>query len=377
MASDFTYISGESMKLQLNDIIRAKNLHSHRDNYIAKPSDGLIHLASNENPNGPSPKVVQTLQSIIPNSCRYPNDAAPELMAKLATYCGVAESQVMIGAGSTDVVEMVMRALTPENKKVLFPKSSYAIYRNFANANNMEIAEVSLEDFPNYEERLIKRANKGDVGLVIIDNPNNPTGHYLNFASMKNIIKNISSEIPILVDEAYFEFLTAFKDYATVIPLIKNHSNIIVARTFSKIFGLASLRIGYAAGNEDVIEHVSHFKRIFDVSSPAIAAATAAIDDGDYIKKSFDVNAQGLDYITAEFDKLGIDYIKPCANYVCFNAGDKCDEIYQDIIDNGILVKDMHAYHLADHIRVSVGLAEENKQFINVLTKVAKKHKLI
>jgi histidinol-phosphate aminotransferase len=365
------------MKLQLNDIIRSKNLHTNRDNYVAKPTGGLIHLASNENPNGPSPKVVKVLQSIIPNSCRYPNDAAPELMAKLATYCGLSESQVMIGAGSTDIVEMVMRALTPEDKKVLFPKSSYAIYRNFANANNMEIAEVGLEDFPSYAERIIKRANKGDIGLIIIDNPNNPTGHYLSFASMKNIIENISSDIPILIDEAYFEFMANFDDYATVIPLIKNHSNVIVARTFSKIFGLASLRIGYAAGNEDVIEHVSHFKRIFDVSSPAIAAATVAIDDSDYIKQSFDVNAQGLDYVTTELDKLGIDYIKPSANYVCFNAGDNCDEIYQDIIDNGILVKDMHAYHFANHIRVSFGLAEENKLFIDVLAKVAKKHKLI
>lgn len=365
------------MKLQLKDIIRNKDLRLNRDNFAARKRNKIIHLASNENPNGPSPKVIKTLQSIIPETCRYPNDSAPELMAKLASYCGVSEDKVMIGAGSTDVVEMVMRALTPKGKKVLIPKSSYAIYRNFARSNDMEIVEVNLVDFANYEESIIKRANKSDIGLVIIDNPNNPTGHYLSYTSLKNIIESIAHSTPILIDEAYFEFMAQFNDYQTVIPLIKNHSNVIVTRTFSKIFGLASLRIGYAAGHENVIEHISHFKRIFDVSSPAIAAATAAIDDVDYIKQSFEVNAQGIDFLTSEFSKLGVKYIKPSANYVCFNAGENCDEIYEDILGSGILVKDMHNYHIANHLRVSIGLPEENKIFIAAFAQIAKKHHLI
>jgi histidinol-phosphate aminotransferase len=334
----------------------------------------IVKLASNENPLGPSPKALEAAGRALSASQLYPDGSGFELKAALAQKLGVRAGQITLGNGSNDVLELVARTfLSPEHRAV-FSEHAFAVYPLVTQAVGAQVAVAPAHDGsrgPRYGHDLEAMAGlvDGATRVVFIANPNNPTGTYLSRDELLGFIGGLPDHVVAVVDEAYFEYVEK-PDYPNALAWLADFPNLVVTRTFSKAYGLAGLRIGYAVSGEAVADLFNRVRQPFNVNAPALEAARAALDDEDHLRRSVRLNGEGLLQLAEGFERRGLAYIPSVGNFLTVDVGRPAGPVYDALLREGLIVRPVANYGLPSHLRVTVGTAEENRLFLEALDRV-------
>ncbi len=333
---------------------------------------GSIKLASNENPLGPSRKAIEAIAGALTNLHRYPDGSCYYLKEKLSVILGVSPDMLIFGNGSNEIIELLVRTLLRENDEVIMASPSFAVYPIVVKSVGGQSLEVPLKDFRHDLEAMAGLINE-KTRIIFVANPNNPTGTIVTRAEFDRFMKKVPDDVVVCVDEAYFEFVES-KEFPDTIGFIKEGRPVLLLRTFSKIYGLAGLRIGYGVANPSMIDYMNRVRQPFNVNSLAQTAAQAALDDVDHLSKTRANNAAGLKYLFEEVNGLGFECVPTEANFflIRLNPGDG-PRVYNDLLKKGVIVRPMASYNMPDYIRVTVGLPEENKRFIEAFAQVARR----
>ncbi|OGT20668.1 MAG: histidinol-phosphate transaminase [Gammaproteobacteria bacterium RBG_16_57_12] len=332
-----------------------------------------IKLASNENPLGPGRKALAAMQAAIRDVAIYPDGNGYCLKHKLAQHHGIALEQITLGNGSSDVLEFVVRAFVSPEHEVLFSQHAFALYPILTQAVNARAVVTPARQW-GYDLAALRRAVSAGTRLIFIANPNNPTGTWIEGGDLEAFVADVPGDVLIVVDEAYYEYARhetrGSGKYPDTMAWIGRYPNLIVTRTFSKAYGLAGLRVGYAVSHPEVADLLNRVRPPFNVNSIALAAATAGLDDQEHIAASVAVNSAGLQQLCAGFTAMGLNHIPSVANFVCVDVGQVAAPIYEALLYEGIIVRPIASYDMPQHLRITVGRSEENERVLNALQKV-------
>lgn len=335
----------------------------------------VYKLASNENAFSPSDKVLQAMSEALKTVNRYPDPGFYKLRQKFSKLFSAKTSEITFGNGSNELIDLLIRIYCEAGDKILTLESAFVAYRICAQAARVGTDEVKLnpETLKASVEELLMQWNPRHK-IVFIPNPNNPTGTYYGQKDLEKIIHFFGNRDDVLLvfDEAYVEYATA-KDYVSALKYRDQYKNLIVLRTLSKAYGLAGLRMGALFADESVVELVDRIRNPFNVNSIAQAAAYAAIDDSEYIKKSVEENKKGLALFYKEFDRIGIRYWESQANFVLFDCGREAAPVVEALLKRGVIVRPVANYNFPNYIRLSVGAEKENQIAIAEIVKVLEK----
>jgi histidinol-phosphate aminotransferase len=327
-----------------------------------------IKLASNENPLGCSPKAVAAINSELGEVARYPDGGGFELRNALATKHGIDASCITLGNGSNDVLDMVARVFLRPGRESLFSQHAFAVYPIASQAVGAELVIAPAKEYGHDLDAMAGMISER-TGVIWIANPNNPTGNWLGSAELFSFIQAVPSDVMVVVDEAYIEYVEQ-DDYPDTSSWLQDFPNLIVTRTFSKAYGLASLRVGYALSHPDVADLLNRVRQPFNVNSMALAAAKAALQDSDFIHRAVEVNRAGMSQLVKGFEEMGLEYIPSAGNFITVDVARSGPEVDQALLHEGCIVRPVANYGLPNHLRVTVGLAEENDRFLAALKKV-------
>ncbi|NNM69563.1 MAG: histidinol-phosphate transaminase [Gallionella sp.] len=328
----------------------------------------IVKLASNENPLGASPKAVAAARAALDDVGLYPDGNGYALKDALAQRYGVALDQVVLGNGSNDLLELAARAYLTAGDRAIYSDHAFAVYPLAIQAVGATGISVPAKDFGHDLEGMHAAAVQQDAKLIFIANPNNPTGTFLPGAVLHEFLRALPAQILVVLDEAYNEYLPVECRYDSVSWLCE-FPNLIVSRTFSKAYGLASLRVGYALGDAQVMDMINRVRQPFNVNSVAQAAAVEALQDLDFVRRTFDLNLRGMRQITAGLFGLGLEYIPSYGNFVSFRIADAA-QVYRRLLELGVIVRPIANYAMPDYLRVSIGLETENEKFLTALKKI-------
>ncbi len=324
----------------------------------------IIKLASNENPLGPSPKAVAAIQAALPELALYPDGNGFELKSALAERFAVSRDQIILGNGSNDVLELVARAFLGAKTSAVYAQHAFAVYPLVTQAVGAEGIEVAARDFAHDLEAMIA-AIRSDTRVLFVANPNNPTGTFIPGPILREALERIPHHVLIVLDEAYTEYLLPEHRYDAV-SWLQSLPNLLISRTFSKAYGLAGLRVGFGLARPAIIDLLNRVRQPFNVSSLALTAAAAALDDGAFLERTRAINSAGLAQLTAGFRRLGLPFIPSHGNFVAVKVGESA-RIYESLLRQGIIVRPVAAYQMPLYLRVSVGLEQENAAFLAAL----------
>jgi histidinol-phosphate aminotransferase len=324
----------------------------------------VIKLASNENPLGPSPKALAAALAALPEIARYPDGGGFALKRALAAKLGVLPEQVTLGNGSNDILEFAARAFVTAQDEVMFSQHAFAVYPIVTQAVGARAVEVPARDWA-HDLDAMRAAITPRTRLIFIANPNNPTGTWLRRAALEAFLDKVPGNVIVVVDEAYFEYVEA-GDYPNTVAWLARYPNLVCARTFSKIYGLAGLRVGYGVSSAAIADILNRVRQPFNVNSVAQAAALAALNDDAHLDKARRVNADGMRQLVQGFGRLGLDYIPSVGNFVCVEVGE-AGRVYEQLLRAGVIVRPVASYGMPRHLRVTVGLANENQRFLDSL----------
>ncbi|GGE71272.1 histidinol-phosphate aminotransferase 2 [Streptosporangium jomthongense] len=330
------------------------------------PSE-IIKLASNENPLGPSEKAVAAVEHALTDLCLYPDGNGFELKQKLSARLGVGADQITLGNGSNDVLEVIARCFAGSDSEVVFSQYAFAVYPLVTQAIGATPVTVPAKDW-GHDLDAMAAAVTEHTRLVFVANPNNPTGTVHDADAIEAFLGKIPEDVLVVLDEAYCEYMTGKKDPDGV-ALLNRFPNLIVCRTFSKAWGLAGLRVGYSLSSPAIADILNRVRQPFNVSSVALAAATAVLDDEDYLQRSRAANAAGLKQLEEAFDQMGLRYIPSSGNFIAVEVGPQAMGVYQALLAHGVIVRPIAGYGMPNHLRVTVGLPAENEHFIDALSK--------
>lgn len=330
-----------------------------------KLKPGAIKMASNENALGPSPKAIAKIKETAEKVFLYPDGSCTKLKEKLSKVYNINQNQLAFGNGSDELLLLISGAFMEEGFNAVTSKCTFSEY-TFATTlfgGTVKYAEMENGKF-NLDN--IKKEIDEKTKIVYLCNPNNPTGTYFSQNELNDFAKDISEDILIVIDEAYFEYVTA-KDYPDSLKLIETYQNILVLRTFSKAYGLAGLRIGYAIGQEEIITGLNTAREPFNVNLIAQEAATAALDDIEFLEKSTTLNNEGKSYFYQQFDRLGLKYFPTETNFVFVFIEKDCMCAFEEIMNMGVTIRPMKSFGFDNAIRVTIGTKEQNEIFIKYL----------
>jgi len=330
----------------------------------------VIKLASNENPLGPGPKAVQAIRSALPELARYPDGNGFELKRALADKFGVDVRQLTLGNGSNEILELVARTFLTSRSEVIFSQHAFAVYPLVTQAVGATAKVVAAVNYGHDLEAMLRQVT-ANTGCVFIANPNNPTGTYLTHGALETFLQALPDRIICVLDEAYFEFVNN-SDYPKSIQWLAQYPNLLITRTFSKAYGLAGLRIGYALSGLAVADLLNRARQPFNCNALALVAAEAALQDVDFLQQSVDNNHQGMQQITAALQKLHLTWIPSVGNFVSIDLRQPALPVYEALLKRGVIVRPVANYELPNHLRVSIGTKNENQCFIDALTAVIK-----
>jgi histidinol-phosphate aminotransferase len=325
-----------------------------------------VKLASNENPLGPSPLALDAMRQKLMQLHLYPDGDCFYLKAALTAKLNVAPEQLIFGNGSNEIIELAIRTFMRAGDEAVMARQAFVVYKLVVQAVGGISQEVPLRTFTHDLEAMIAAIGP-KTRIVFLANPNNPTGTIYRKAQWKAFLKQVPDEILIIVDEAYFEYVEA-ADYPDSLDYHQQGKTLLSLRTFSKLYGLAGLRIGYGVADQEIISLMHRVRQPFNVNAPAQWAALAALNDGEHVRRSLDNNRQGLDYLTAEFARLGIEYVPSHANFILLRVG-KGEDVFNRLLAQGIIVRPMAGYQLPEHLRVTIGTMDENRKFIDAFKK--------
>jgi histidinol-phosphate aminotransferase len=328
-----------------------------------------VKLASNENPLGPSPKALAAIRARLDQLHLYPDGDCFYLKAGLAKKLGVAPETLIFGNGSNEIIELAARTFMRAGDEAVMAEQAFVVYQLIVQAVGGKSKQVPLCDYT-HDLDAIAAAISPQTRLVFLANPNNPTGTIFRREAWEKFLAKVSPDVLLIVDEAYFEYVED-SNYPDSLKYHQEGRAILTLRTFSKLYGLAGLRIGYGVAPKELIAMMQRVRQPFNVNAPAQWAALAALDDAEHVQRSLAVNRQGLEYLRAEFDKLGLAYVPSQGNFILLRVG-KGQEVFKQLLPQGVIVRPMGGYKFPEHIRVTVGTMEENRKFIAALQKVIK-----
>ncbi|MEN8205000.1 MAG: histidinol-phosphate transaminase [Pseudomonadota bacterium] len=336
-----------------------------------------VKLASNENPFGPSPLAIAAATEALQDLSRYPEGSGHLLVERLAVKHGLDPSCITLGNGSNDVLDLIARVfLTPDHEAV-FSQHAFAVYPITVQAVGATARIAPAHDGSRgvaYGHDLVAMLEHvgPDTRLVFIANPNNPTGAWLGSDELEQFIAALPAHVMVVVDEAYFEYVEQadYPDYPDASTWLARFPNLIVTRTFSKAYGLAGLRVGYALSHPDVAGLLNRVRQPFNVNSVAQAAALAALDDVDYLQRCIMANREGMAQLATGFETLGLSYIKSVGNFVAVDTGRSGADVFEALLQKGVIVRPVANYGMPGHLRVTVGHSEENARFLGALEQV-------
>ncbi|MGO1502870.1 MAG: histidinol-phosphate transaminase [Marinobacter sp.] len=327
----------------------------------------IIKLASNENPLGPSKKATAAVESALTDLCLYPDGNGFDLKQKLSGRLNVGADQITLGNGSNDVLEVIARCFADADSEIVFSQYAFAVYPIVTQAIGAKAVAVPAKDW-GHDLDAMAAAVTERTRLIFVANPNNPTGTVHNSDAIEAFLGKIPEDVLVVLDEAYCEYMTGKNDPDGV-ALLARFPNVIVCRTFSKAWGLAALRVGYSISSPAIADILNRVRQPFNVSSVALAAATAVLDDEDYLQRSREINTAGLRQLEDAFDQMGLRYILSSGNFVAVEVGPQAMGVYQALLAHGVIVRPIAGYGMPNHLRVTVGLPEQNEHFIGALAK--------
>lgn len=326
------------------------------------PVEQIVKLASNENPLGMSPKAREAVQRAMAGLERYPDQF--DLIAALADRLGVEQNQVVLGNGSNDVLDLAARVFLASGRSAVFSQHAFAVYPLATLSTGAECLVAPARHY-GHDLTAMREAIRPDTRLVWIANPNNPTGNFLPYPDIRAFLQSVPADVAVVLDEAYNEYLPPAERVDTV-AWLKDFPNLLITRTFSKIYGLAGLRIGYAVATPEVADLLNRVRQPFNVNNLAVAAACAALDDHLFVAESYQLNRRGMEQIVAGLKRLGLEHIPSHGNFVTFAVADGA-AVNQKLLQQGVIVRPIGGYGLPNHLRVTIGLDTENARFLTAL----------
>ncbi|MFI5323629.1 MAG: histidinol-phosphate transaminase [Thermodesulfobacteriota bacterium] len=332
---------------------------------------GAIKIASNENPVGPSPLALEAAKNALGDIHRYPDGDAFYLKHRLAQELHVKPEKLIFGNGSNDVLDVAARTFISPGDEAVMGEFAFIVYPIVTKAVG---ARAVISPMPDYTHNLRDMYSRitAKTRAVFIANPNNPTGTMVRRDELKWFLEKVDEDILVVIDEAYFEYVED-PSYPDSLAYQELGKSLLTVRTFSKIYGLAGLRIGYGVAREEMVSAMHRARHPFNTSSVAQAAALAAIDDREHVKRSRDVNRDGLRYLRDELGALGIPYTPTYTNFILIDLGRDPVPLYNALLREGVIVRPVGGYGLKTHLRVTVGLPEENERFVKAMRKVLNK----
>ena len=325
----------------------------------------IVKLASNENPLGPSPKAVRAMRAALSTAHLYPDGSGFYLCKAIAAKLGLKPENVILGNGSNEVIEFLGHAFLNPGDDVITCQYAFIVYKLLATAFGLRTIETPSPDYQQNLDATLE-AITPKTRVIFIPNPNNPTGTLVSQHAIDRFMSRVPQTIVVVFDEAYFEFLD---DPPDTLRFVRDGRNVVVLRTFSKIHGLAGLRIGYAVASPEMIQVLHKTRQPFNVNSIAHAGALAALNDEAHLSKTKRVVDEGRAYLQEQFGALRIPFVPAVANFLMVNVGDGC-AVFQKLLRQKIIVRPLKGYGLPEWVRVSVGTMEENKKLIAALQEV-------
>ena len=330
-----------------------------------------VKLSANESALGPSPKAIKEYLKLSKNFKRYPDSDGINLRKALAKKFKLDLNKIILGSGSDQILELICKAFLTKGDDVIVPKYSFLIYRLYSKMNGAKVLYSNEKNFTVSVENILKKVTK-KTKIVFIANPNNPTGTYISKKKLLLLRKKLRSNILLVIDDAYFEYVKQ-KNYSSGLKIFSNFKNVIVTRTFSKIYGLAGLRVGWGYSSKEIINSLNLVKPPFNINSPALSAAEAAIKDNAWLKKEIKHVNKWNNKLYKEFQKLNIETNKSVTNFLLVNF-DKIkknsNKIFKLLASAGILVRKMNSYQIKNSLRVTIGKSNENKKLILKIKKL-------
>jgi histidinol-phosphate aminotransferase len=328
---------------------------------------GSIKLASNENPRGPSPKALAALSDATKTLHRYPDGGGHYLRLALAERWKVSPDQIILGNGSDEVITLLTKAFLAPGDEAVMAEPSFIVYKIDVTAEHAKPVTVPLNEF-RHDLPAMAKAVTARTRLVFVCNPNNPTGTYVTAAEVGAFLQAIPPDVIVVFDEAYYEYVTA-ADYPDTLAILKSGRNVVLLRTFSKIYGLAGLRIGYGLTTPEIVQHLNRIRPPFNTNSLAQKAALAALSDEEHVRESRRLNREGMDTLTERLKALGLSVVPSQANFLYFDVKQDGKAVFEALLRQGVIVRHLGGAFL----RVTIGLSQENERFITALQAVLSK----
>jgi histidinol-phosphate aminotransferase len=329
---------------------------------------GSVKLASNENPLGPSPRAVEAVAGALKDLNRYPDGSGFYLRKKIAKKFSWTVDGVILGNGSVDIIEMAVRAFCTDGDEVIVPQGAFIMARIMGQSVNARVVDVPMRDFHHDVDGIIASITDR-TRIIYVDNPANPLGTYMPQKDWDRLTQALTPDTLLIADQAYFEYIDV-PDYPNGIEDLKRGINVLVLRTFSKIHGLAGLRIGYGLGHLEILASINKIRSPFNTSALAQAAAAAAMDDDEFVGRVRDLNKAEMEYMSGEIKKRGLKASRSVTNFILVDFGRDAGEFYQKLLKEGLIVRPVKNYGFPNHLRVSLGSHAENVRFVEALDKV-------
>ncbi|MEC3609012.1 histidinol-phosphate transaminase [Bacillus glycinifermentans] len=328
--------------------------------------DQVVKLASNENPFGCSEAAKEALQTEVQQMALYPDGYSAALRTKLAGHLGVSETNIILGNGTDEVIQILSRSLLDAGTNTVMANPTFSQYKHNAVIEGAQVREVGLVEDGCHDLDAMLEAIDDKTKIVWVCSPNNPTGTYEPEQKLIGFLEKVPEHVLVVVDEAYYEYVTA-EDYPETIPLLKRFPNLMILRTFSKAYGLAALRVGYGIASEELVRSIEPARQPFNTNRLGQAAALAALGDQAFIEECVRKNREGLKQYYDFCNEHGLDYYSSQTNFVLIDLKRDADELFQALLEKGYITRSGNALGFPGHLRVSVGTKEQNEGFLKTL----------
>jgi histidinol-phosphate aminotransferase len=327
----------------------------------------VIKLASNENPLGVSPKALAAMRESLERVNLYPDATSYDLRGAIARHFGFSLDQVAVGNGADDLILQLSMAYLDEGDRVVVSRSSFPIYDLHALAMRAELVKTPLAPGYRIDLGAMAGAIDGRTKLVFVCNPNNPTGTIVRADEVNRFLERVPDRVVVVFDEAYFEMAEA-DDFPETLGLVREgRPNVVVLRTFSKVYGLAGIRLGYAFAHPQLVETLMRVKTIFNVNVLAQAAGIAALDDEAFLERSVEANRLGRRFLAEAFDRLGLEHAESHTNFILVRVGPEADEVQRKLLRTGVIVRPCCGYDLPEFLRITIGTPQQNERLVGEL----------
>ena len=336
--------------------------------------DDIIKLASNENPLGPSPRAVEAMRAALDDVALYPDGNAFALKDALGEFHDIEVARITVGNGSDHLLELIARAFLGPGRSAVFARYAFAIYAIVSQAAGAELRVAEARPSGDakqpygHDVDTLLAAIDDSTRVVFVANPNNPTGTYLTQAELERLLEGVPETTVVVIDEAYYDYAAPYaRDYPDTRALLERHPNLVLLRTFSKAYGLAGVRVGYALSTPEMTDCINRVRLAFNPNSMGQVAAVAALADREHVKRTVELNHEELRTLYDGVRGLGLDVIPSVCNFVTADVGRPAREAFQALLREGVIVRPLDGYGLGTHLRLSVGLPEHNRRLLDAL----------